>query len=306
MSPRPNRVASIFVNTDTFLAPSESKGPKEVIAPLSEFSSFEAADIDVKFLIALARQHHDLSHVMCVPDHVLCLYGDSKVLFRKKTCPAAHEGRRRVYGSIRAGIIVTHVRNAGRTRVWHPPTLKSELKRCKKRFVICNFGIYLGDFGENGHANALIFDTRKHLVERFEPYGYDPRYAAVDDTMRRDLVAALGPEWRYIGAKQLRQRLQTPRTDSFKGMCVTFSLLYILTRLLNPQLSPQEIHDQLQQEEAPKLRQRILRLNRHVADTLRSFQRGTLVRRARGYKTLLREQMGSRRSGRMRPTKPSR
>ena len=269
-----------IVSVNEFLAGTISRGPKERRSPSSEFTSHEAADMDVKFLLSLAKRRHSLSHVMCIPDFYICKYNDSRetILFtRKKTCPLKN-----LEVQIRAGIVVTDMRDKTKTKLWLPKGIESDIFSCGKRFVVSNFGIYPQKITtDSGHSNSLIFDTRKKTIERFEPFGRMSK-PEDDSTLSRLFLSEL-KGWRYVGTESSAPD-KGPQwlADSFSGMCVTFSLLYVLLRLLNPQKTPRQINTYIVEGKTNKeLKDTVLRLNRHVADTLRGYERGDLVRKGR-------------------------
>jgi hypothetical protein len=247
-----------------FLSDVPSRGPREPADARSEFTSFEAADLDIKLLLALLRRRHRVTRDLCIPNFVLC---GSPLTHRSKTrrCPKGSMLQ------IRAGVVLVNA-NA-RARLVLPPDFERTL-RCSKRFVVCNFGIYAGTSLHSGHANALVFDTVERLIERYEPSGHDH-----DETLRT-LFARVLPDWTYVGT-QLSSGPQDV-ADGFSGLCVTFSLFYVLLRLLNPDKSAREISHHLRHGRAPaETRRTVMRLNRYAIDVLRSFRRGSLIRAGR-------------------------
>lgn len=260
-----------LVDVHEFLTRGRSRGPDEVRR--GEFRHHASADLDVKFLLALAVQGHPLSHVACIPDFVTC--GTTRpltVYHRPCRCAAG------AFLRIRAGLVITNLRD--RPRLWVPDHFEQDLEACrrsKKRFVVANLGIYLGSDLRKGHSNGLTFALRDRVVERWEPEGRDTHDAAI-----RHMLLARLPGWKYVGTTFSRP-LQTPKTDAFGGMCVTFTLMYVLLRLTNPDASARAVHRHLVDTyTTDQLRDRILRLNRHVADTLRGHARGSLTRSKKG------------------------
>ena len=57
---------------------------------------------------------------------------------------------------------------------------------------------------------------------------------------------------------------------------VTFTIYFMLVRLLNPDKTPAQIYDFLVRGSARQIRSRALRLNKWVVETLRRYERGEL------------------------------
>lgn len=264
---------SHWVDPVEFFAPTHSRGPMERRETQSEFVSYDGADLDVRFLLYLQHRSHHIASLFCIPNVYLCvdrLRGDGtaqNISFRKSRCDP--DTRRERIAAIRAGIIV-YGRGKER-RLWIPPDFKNIVDRCRKRYVIFNFGIYVSDGLHTGHANAFLLDKETKTIIRFDPSGKG---------CPRECVASLRtllPGW-AIQRHSHKLPIQHDGTDSFRGMCVTFSLLYILLTLMNPSRSPVEVHTYLHRQSFSALKSWVLRLNRYIADTLRAVPRGTLVR----------------------------
>ena len=128
-----------------------------------------------------------------------------------------------------------------------------------------------------GHANALVFDLRERVIERFDPAGRHSVRAEMLDVAIESLFHARLPGWTYVGTRAAApvDGVQT-RADAFDGMCVTYSFMYTLLRLLNPSRSSREIQHYMIRGSTADLRRRVKRLNRFMMDTLRGHKRGTL------------------------------
>lgn len=261
---------SRLVGIDEFLAKTPSLGPLESVSGRTEFQSHEAADLDVKFLLALLRQGHRVARTLCVPDFVACGGADGVEFVPRRCSPNGLVFR------ARAGVLVTQLHST--PRLWIPDDLTDLLDRCEragKRFVVLNFGIYPSADLRTGHANALIFDLQRRSIERYEPS--NQTNASFDRTLSKLFTRELDG-WKWNGARTSAGGQEA--ADSFDGMCVTFSLMYVLLRLLNPDAPPSAVRRYIVHHSRKSLRDDILRLNRFAADTLRRYARGSLVRRS--------------------------
>lgn len=252
-----------------FLSTIGSAGPAESTDRYSEFVSYDGADLDIRFLLSLKHSNHKLSRMVSVPDVYLCIdrvANDTHFSYRKKQCDPRTRSRR--LATIRSGLLM--VGRGARRRLWLPGEFHSLIMKSRTRFVVFNFGISEVSLSQ-GHSNAFLVDKKEKRVVRFDPSG-----KCCDDVVRAVMHEHL-PGW---GVEQHTHRapIQTKETDSFRGMCVTFSLLYILLTILNPDRRPSEVHRRLQTRPPPVLKNWVLQLNRHIADTLRRYPKGSLTR----------------------------
>lgn len=272
---QPSAVVTV-TDPDEFLAEQRSKGFHEQVPASTEFKSHDASDLDVKFLLALLKKKHRVSQHVVIPDWMLCLYDDSTAMYmRGKRCAAVSSSNAKRRDSIRAGIMFTHLDTA-RPRIIAPSDFEDYISRITKRFAVINVGIYGHSWKSLGHANALIIDAKEKTIDRYEPAGVakDPYDATVSRLMKTVL-----PSFRYLRYFEHEAGEQRASTDSYEGMCVTFSLLYVLYRLLNPDSSPTLVRQHMAALSDNKLKRQSLQLNRFVADTLREFEEGELVRK---------------------------
>lgn len=261
---------------DEYLSDEESLGPDEPPSPGSEFQRHDAADVDTKFLLALIRESHAISRLVCVPRFRMCVDKEGDVTFLYRSCETMR---------LRAGVIVTHA--ATRPVVHVPPRLADIVRGCKKPFVFLNFGMYSSGPLQYGHANALLLDKRNRVVERFEPNGLKNAQTSLDNTLAKTFEAIL-PGWTYEGTRVMRT-LRGPQAiaDAYGGMCVTYSLMYVLARLTQPHLSTAQVSESLVKGKSERqMRSDVLRLNRFVSDKLRKYKRGSLRGARKGRRRL--------------------
>ena len=263
-----------WVPPTDFLSHLPSQGPDEHEDPTSEFASYDGADLDIKFLLALKYASHEATKSVSIPNVYLCIErkdNDLDISYRSGSCNPRTAANR--VASIRAGILlVGRGDQVGKERrLYLPPGFRELIDRSKTRFVVFNFGIASTSI-YNGHANAFLADKQEQRIIRFDPSGKSC-FRIVESVMNRLL-----PGW-HVEQHTHRVPIQTKVTDSFQGMCVTFSLLYVLLTVTNPTRTPNEVHSYLQYQSKHVVKDWVLRLNRRIADTLRSIRKGTLTRR---------------------------
>lgn len=144
-----------------------------------------------------------------------------------------------------------------------PAIKECRTNRPNARFVI-------GLLNLPGHANALIFDFDKKTITRFEPHGGDPkvpfRPKVIDYNIIMDLVKGNGTinfkrkmtkeekevflGWRYIspvdycpnlGPQALEGKLKKMKSKDEQGYCVPWSMIFMQYRVMNPDLSEEQV-----------------------------------------------------------------
>lgn len=169
------------------------------------------------------------------------------------------------------------------------------------------------NFMETSHANVLIFDTKRKTIERFDPHGgseysdvklaYDTdgkstgrrdffgknrfgldkpykiksdalfNQVKIDSALKKHLRDVL-PGYTYYGTNDTTPYLGPQiKTDEFAGLCVTWSCMYMLLRLLNPDLSPADVTVKMIDGSPSQLRNRILRFQKFIIRTLQKTRK---------------------------------
>ena len=150
-----------------------------------------------------------------------------------------------------------------------------ELNKCMvKRLVPISLEIVVPNVGT--HANVIIIDTKKKTVELFEPHGARSNESELESISRayfkvsknvHKFVRMNLPEFTYIPPSKYEPEdgLQV-RLDAFSGLCVTWSILYLHYRILNPDLNPKKLMEYLDKTFTIK---KILRYTRYVEEVLK-------------------------------------
>ena len=101
------------------------------------------------------------------------------------------------------------------------------------------------------HANSIIIDTNKKIIELFEPHGALTKSSTMGGVVgahiriTTDMERFINnhfPQYKYMSPKKYLPSygLQI-KIDAYSGMCVTWNILYIHFRLLNPNMSPKNL-----------------------------------------------------------------
>ena len=150
-----------------------------------------------------------------------------------------------------------------------------EIRKCMvKRLIPISLEIIVP--GAGTHANVILIDTKKKTVELFEPHGARSNESELESISRayfkvsknvHKFVRMNLPEFTYIPPSKYEPEdgLQV-RLDAFSGLCVTWSILYLHYRVLNPDLPPKKLIHYL---ETKFNRKTLLRYTRYVEEVLK-------------------------------------
>ena len=189
--------------------------------------------------------------------------------------------------------------------IFIPSNFKNIINKCKndnKNMVICDLSLLSSDdMMSASHANVLTFDLQRRIIERFDPHGNNI-YETINkneeiigrkdfkfgeqkkssalfnqdliDLELRNIFNKIIPEFKYSGTYETCPYLGPQiKTDAYDGLCVTWSAMYMLLRLLNTQLNPVEITKKMIEGTNQQLLSKILRFQKYVIDTIRDYKK---------------------------------
>ena len=152
-----------------------------------------------------------------------------------------------------------------------------KIRRCLNthRIVPINFTIETPNYGK--HANMIIFDSKNKTIEHFEPHGYheDSQWSISRVYIKsisgvKRFALKYFPDYRVISPKEFESRNGLQATiDAFGGMCVTWSILYLNYRILNPNTPIKELVRHINKNIK---RNKLLRFTRYVELILKKYK----------------------------------
>ena len=124
----------------------------------------------------------------------------------------------------------------------HIGAFVKKIKECLKthQIIPVNFAIETGEYGK--HANMIILDSKYKTIEQFEPHGYHEdsqwsisrAYAKTGAGVIK-FARKYFPDYTVISPKDYEPKNGLQGViDAYGGMCVTWSILYLNYRMLNP------------------------------------------------------------------------
>jgi hypothetical protein len=149
------------------------------------------------------------------------------------------------------------------------------IDKCRShRFIPINFGINVPGVG--GHANMVLFDNKRKTIEHFEPHGNRGKKSELESVSRAYMKTSKNlkrffikyyPKYRYISPQEYESKygLQV-KLDLFSGLCVTWCILYVHYRILNPNISLKKLIKYMDS----KIKKRFLsKYTRYIEDTVK-------------------------------------
>jgi len=159
----------------------------------------------------------------------------------------------------------------------YSPRMNRAVEKCfnrkRARFIYFTFVVIFSNKTELTHANIVIIDMDKMTIERFEPYGHGHRgyMKEIDNVFVKKVLPKMGLQnFKYIPPASISPALGIQaKADSYGGMCVTITMLYLHLRIMNPDISRKLVIKYLLDMNKKELKKVILKYARHVEKTLK-------------------------------------
>ena len=149
------------------------------------------------------------------------------------------------------------------------------IKKCMThRLIPINLEIIIPNIGT--HANVILIDTKNKTIELFEPHGARDNNSELESISRAyfkvrknvyKFVKINLPGYKFIPPSKYEpgEGLQA-RLDAYSGLCVTWCILYLHYRVINPDVPPKKL---IQYLEKKIKRKELLSYTRYVEDILK-------------------------------------
>ena len=236
-----------FISINEYLDVEVSKGPLEKEGDIEY--NYQKWDNFYNFFVLLKLKKITAFKILCVPKFVLKY---NKYVQRTSVMIDLYLGK-----------------------YYLPESMINEISRCKKeniRIVYFSFVIKVSK-SYFTHANVIIIDLKKKTIERFEPYGYSKWYDSkfVDKIFIKKILKFLELDnFKYLAPEIISNKVGIQKKgDSFCGMCITISMMYLLMRVLNVDVKQKEIVKYFLKFSKPTLQKKILKFAKYVERTLK-------------------------------------
>lgn len=255
---RTNKNEDQFISINDFLAVEMSAGPKENPGNISYHYQMYT---NIYNYVRLLIRKCDFARILCSPNFVL--------KFKKYIDKTAI-----VYYIDEDYLII-------------PEKLSKKIFKCIEnkdiRFIyfvlmIDNTDLTIG----LNHCNIIVIDVFLKTIERFEPHGhfyypdkngkYQSQEDKINSAIKNRLIDIIGlNEYKYITPFDMSPMLgPQAKADAYNGMCITFCLLYLQLRIMNPDVKQSELIDYLLSKSKQKLKNMVLRYAKFVEISLKN------------------------------------
>jgi hypothetical protein len=245
------KILDSFISINDFLAVEMSKGPNELPGKINYFYQ-EYRNIYNFFTILV--NYYNFDEILCIPNFVLKhkRYIDTTAI---------------IYFYDTNDLIV-------------PVKIIEKIKKCMKsdtRFIYFSFIIDKKTENSISHANIVIIDLHKKTIERFEPYGYirkvNNEIHPIDVIFENKLLKILElTDFKYLAPFDISPKIGLQfKADAYGGMCVTFTMLYLQLRIMNPDIIQNELINYLLKKSKKELITLVLRYAKFVEITLKKY-----------------------------------
>lgn len=158
-------------------------------------------------------------------------------------------------------------------------SFNEKISKCiesKKRFIPIILNLITN---EGNHANILLIDKKDKLIELYEPHGsrpdksvlggvkgaYNKKINEVKKFWRKNL-----PDFKVINVVDLKRGTHFQMEydpDNHSGFCVTWSLLFIHYRILNPNIKLKDLMNYISRKITTN---KLLQYARHIEDSIKN------------------------------------
>jgi hypothetical protein len=300
-----------FISLQEFISADKSLGPREVPGGLfKNYAQSTLSYHFINLLIR--TKHPIISKIVCLPNLSYCIYSKLGTNFKDielhvsifDLCDKMDNMKTLYMRPLKSNILFFNPPEYTKDYKKHlgtnayniviPETLKDNLYYCShenKNMVFINLTLVttLKDKVMYQHANILIINLLNKTIERFDPHGGSTfqeiktskiipnlkrtyKQELIDEILR-DKFKSILPEFKYIDLSETCPYLGPQvKADQFNGLCITWSLMYFLLRVLNPEKKQSEINKHMITGNREFVLDRVLRFQRYVIDYLRNVK----------------------------------
>jgi hypothetical protein len=204
-----------------------SKGSEETEGDI--YYKYSHYNIIFLFFNNLLKNNNKLKEILCFPDNIYD-WNDIfiKIFLNKKAIDNKN---------IFLNNITTDTENVKNI------INKCEINKC--RFFVLVIALQTSLINNESHANIVIGDIKEQTVELFEPHGKRHQDSELDGLLGgydisnkyiKRFLKHIIPHYKYISPKMfLPSKGLQENVDAFNGLCITWTMLYLHYRILNPQ-----------------------------------------------------------------------
>jgi hypothetical protein len=227
---------------DVPIAKYVSKGSEETDGDM--FYKYTNYNIIFLFFKYLLNNNTKLKEILCFPQKI---YEWNNIFINIYLDKKGINNKQKLISKFKSNNIFTDIDNV-KTIINN-----CEINNC--RFFIFIFALTTNMNVRYSHANIVIGDIKEKTVELFEPHGkrhYDSELDEllgaynISDKLIKKFFKHIIPNYKYISPQiYLPSKGLQGSVDAFSGICITWTMLYLHYRILNPQKNKKTIINHL-------------------------------------------------------------
>ena len=169
--------------------------------------------------------------------------------------------------------------NISRDELLVPEKLLKDINKCNNRFIYINLMI-LWEQKQSTHVNMIIVDLYNKTIERYEPHGKKMNVdrknnkkisSGIDAKFSNKLLSHIGlNKFKYISPVDYSPVIGIQlKVDAYDGMCLTYSIMYLQLRLMNPDVDQKDIVKYLLKKPKSDMYEMLLKYAKYIEDKLK-------------------------------------
>jgi hypothetical protein len=170
--------------------------------------------------------------------------------------------------------------NITRDELIIPIDLIKNIEKCKKRFMYINLMIRW-NYKLNTHVNMIIIDFQNKTIERYEPHGKklstinkkDKNVSKdIDSKFTFKILSYIGLDnYTYISPFDYSPVIGAQvKADAYDGMCLTYSIMYLQLRIMNPDVDQKDIVKYMIKKSKSEMIDTILKYAKYIEENLKN------------------------------------
>jgi hypothetical protein len=250
------RLLEIKSNVDTFITINDFLSNEMSLGPEAEYgdiyytyTNYENINNYVKILI----DEIGFNKVICMPDFSLKI-GDRDIIKN------------------------TIAYNVTRDELLIPKDLLKSINKCNNRFIYLNLMI-VWEQKRITHVNMIIIDFESKTIERYEPHGKQAKIdrnntklsKKIDSKFSDKILSYIGlKNYTYISPFDYSPAIGIQlKVDAYDGMCLTYSIMYLQLRIMNPDVDQKDIVKYLLKKPKSEMYETLLKYAKFIEDKLK-------------------------------------
>ncbi len=254
---KPTQQMDLFISINDFLSHEISEGPNADLGKINyDYQSYENLNNFIRILLKEIKYNK----LVCYPDFDIKFDG---YIVKNGISYDEHKDE----------IVMAY-------------DIKKQLDKCIKNDKRFYYFIIIIKGDQFSHANIVVIDLFKKTIERYEPYGksvlhdennvftkkFDNRFTSILRYLNMDNYVYMSPIdlSPQIGLQSV--------SDAYDGMCITYCLMYIHLRIMNPDVTQSDIISYFLRKSGDEIINMILKYARYVENVLKKNSRAVNIR----------------------------